>query len=384
MRICVILEGCYPYVTGGVSTWIHQYMKAMPQHEFVIWAIGADAEQRGKYKYELPENVVGIHEIFLDEALRMPFVKGTYKFDQDELKALRECVNCGRPDWELLFRMYHDRKVSPIAFLMSQDFLEILTTICREEYPYTSFSDLFHTIRSMLLPLLLSLIHIFHRSIIMDEDTTESRVVPLEEAFVINEPTTRRELMMEIMYGNPNDYVKQLKEARLNDDTEVVHYAVTALTELQKDYDLKFQELDWKMEKNPKDEKILDDYLELLNRYLGSGIPEGMERTVKLRTYSNMLEKKLNEVGDDLSLLRRKAEVDLQIGEYEVVNEEIGKILELWGKNEAGYLLLLKYYSAIRNREGIDRTMETIERKRIHLSPEGRQAVRFWQKKQGV
>ena len=53
-----------------------------------------------------------------------------------------------------------------------------------------------------------------HRSIIMDEDTTESRVVPLEEAFVINEPTTRRELMMEIMYGNPNDYVKQLKEAR--------------------------------------------------------------------------------------------------------------------------------------------------------------------------
>lgn len=223
-----------------------------------------------------------------------------------------------------------------------------------------------------------------HRSIIMDEDPTESRVVPLEEAFVINEPTTRRELMMEIMYGNPNDYVKQLKEARLNDDTEVVHYAVTALTELQKDYDLKFQELDWKMEKNPKNEKILDDYLELLNRYLGSGIPEGMERTVKLRTYSNMLEKKLNEVGDDLSLLRRKAEVDLQIGEYEVVNEEIGKILELWGKNEAGYLLLLKYYSAIRNREGIDRTMETIERKRIHLSPEGRQAVRFWQKKQGV
>ncbi len=154
MRICVILEGCYPYVTGGVSTWIHQYMKAMPQHEFVIWAIGADAKQQGQYKYELPENVVEIREIFLDEALRMPYLKGSYKFNEKELEALRECVNCGCPDWELLFQMYHDKKVSPIAFLMSQDFLEILTTICREEYPYTSFSDLFHTIRSMLLPLL--------------------------------------------------------------------------------------------------------------------------------------------------------------------------------------------------------------------------------------
>lgn len=219
-----------------------------------------------------------------------------------------------------------------------------------------------------------------HRSIIMDEDPTESRVVPLEEAFVINEPTTRRELMMEIMYGNPNDYVKQLKEARLNDDTEVVHYAVTALTELQKDYDLKFQELDWKMEKDPKDRELLDNYLELLNNYLASGIPEGAERIVKLRTYSDMLEKKIKESGDNLSLMGRKAEVDLQIGEYEVANEEIGKILELWDKNETGYLLLLKYYAAIKSRSGIDKTMETIERKRIHLSPEGRQAVRFWQR----
>lgn len=222
-----------------------------------------------------------------------------------------------------------------------------------------------------------------HRSIIMDEDPTESRVVPLEEAFVINEPMTRRELMMEVMYGNLDDYVKQLKEARMNDDTEVVHYAVTALTELQKDYDLRFQEMDWKMEKDPNSVNLLDDYLDLLNKYLASGIPEGRERTVKLRTYSNLLERKLIETGDDLSLMRQKTEVDLQIGEYEIVNEEITKILELWDKNEAGYLLLLKYYSAIRNRAGIDRTIETIERKRIHMSPEGRQAVRFWQKNQG-
>lgn len=220
-----------------------------------------------------------------------------------------------------------------------------------------------------------------HRSIIMDEDPTESRVVPLEEAFVINEPVTRRELMMEVMYGNLNDYVKQLKEARLNDDTEVVHYAVTALTELQKDYDLKFQELDWKMEKDPQNGDLLDEYLDLLNKYLASGIPEGKERTVKMRTYSDMLERKLEETGNDLSLMRRKTEADLQIGEYEVANEEIRKILEQWDRHEAGYLLLLKYYSAIRNRAGIDKTIEMIGRKRIHLSPEGRQAVRFWQKK---
>ena len=67
---------------------------------------------------------------------------------------MKDFINCRKPDWETLFRMYHDRKVSPIAFLMSEDFLDILVQICKEEYPYTAFSDLFHTVRSMLLPVL--------------------------------------------------------------------------------------------------------------------------------------------------------------------------------------------------------------------------------------
>lgn len=54
MRICLVLEGCYPYVHGGVSTWMHGYIQAMPEHEFVLWVIGAHAVDRGKFVYERP------------------------------------------------------------------------------------------------------------------------------------------------------------------------------------------------------------------------------------------------------------------------------------------------------------------------------------------
>ena len=37
LRICLVLEGCYPYVHGGVSTWMHQYITVMKEHEFVLW-----------------------------------------------------------------------------------------------------------------------------------------------------------------------------------------------------------------------------------------------------------------------------------------------------------------------------------------------------------
>ncbi len=154
MRICVILEGCYPYVTGGVSYWIHQYMKAMPQHEFVIWAVGADSSIKGQYKYTLPENVVEVKEVFLGDALKKNGKHKKYKFSPDEIVTLKKLIDCDDPDWEMLFKMYADNGVDPLSFLMSKDFLDILTDICEDEYTYTAFSDFFHTIRSMFLPIL--------------------------------------------------------------------------------------------------------------------------------------------------------------------------------------------------------------------------------------
>ena len=155
MRICLILEGCYPYVHGGVSTWMHQYIKEMKEHEFVLWVIGAHAEDKGKFVYELPENVVEVKEVFLDDALH---VKDTGKllhiFTREEQDSLRELMDCGRPDWEVLFRLYHDKKINPMSFLKSEEFLEILEKSCQEKYPYTAFADAFHTMRSMLLPVL--------------------------------------------------------------------------------------------------------------------------------------------------------------------------------------------------------------------------------------
>ena len=154
MRICVILEGCYPYVTGGVSSWIHQYIQAMPQHEFVIVAIGASSEMKGQFKYTLPDNVVEIKELFLGDALKLEYAPKKHKFTPIEVENLRRFLHCDKPCWEVLFDMYANQKISPVSFLQSKEFLDILTDICKEDYPHTAFSDLFHTVRSMLLPVL--------------------------------------------------------------------------------------------------------------------------------------------------------------------------------------------------------------------------------------
>ncbi len=155
MRICLVLEGSYPYVHGGVSTWMHSYIQNMKEHEFVLWVIGAKAKDKGKYAYELPENVVEIHEVFLDDALKVkPNKKQRVQLDEEEKKACREMMECARPDWNVVCRMFQDKKLNPASFLMGEDFLEAITGLCKEKYPYVPFAETFHTMRSMLLPVL--------------------------------------------------------------------------------------------------------------------------------------------------------------------------------------------------------------------------------------
>lgn len=155
MKICLILEGCYPYINGGVSTWMHQYINEMPEHEFVLWVIGAKAEDRDKFVYTLAPNVVHVEQVFLDDALR---VKDTgvfnHVFTDEEKDALEKLMACKNPDWEKLFEMYQVRKINPMSYLKSESFLEVLTETCRKEFPYMAFSDTFHSVRSRLLPVL--------------------------------------------------------------------------------------------------------------------------------------------------------------------------------------------------------------------------------------
>ncbi|RBP47511.1 glycosyltransferase involved in cell wall biosynthesis [Roseimicrobium gellanilyticum] len=71
--ICLLLEGTYPYVSGGVSTWVHQIITAMPQVTFGIFYIGSEKGEDTSYKYEIPENVLVLEELYLFE--RTPTVK---------------------------------------------------------------------------------------------------------------------------------------------------------------------------------------------------------------------------------------------------------------------------------------------------------------------
>ena len=60
--ICFICEGSYPYIIGGVSSWVHELILSNPEHFFKILCIIPN-KKFAKVKYNVPKNVLEIKDI---------------------------------------------------------------------------------------------------------------------------------------------------------------------------------------------------------------------------------------------------------------------------------------------------------------------------------
>lgn len=160
MKICIVAEGCYPYVVGGVSSWIHSLIKAFPEHEFVVLAILANRSFRGKFAYELPENLSQVHEVYLEDydwCSKKTDRKRRKQLSNEEYEAVLSLLINQNVKWSVLFNLFQKREFSLNEFLMGPEFLRAVRECYQINYPEAVFSDFLWTMRSIYLPLFLAL-----------------------------------------------------------------------------------------------------------------------------------------------------------------------------------------------------------------------------------
>lgn len=109
MRICIVAEGCYPYVVGGVSSWVNSMIKTFPDYQYTVLSIVANRSFRGKFVYDLPENIVEVHELYLEDydfrgtqSNKMRKIKMT----DTEFEAIKSLLINQKVDWDTLFHFF--------------------------------------------------------------------------------------------------------------------------------------------------------------------------------------------------------------------------------------------------------------------------------------
>lgn len=161
--IALLLEGTFPYVSGGVSSWVNQIIRAYPDYRFAIVFLGSRREDYSVRKYELPANVVHFEEHFLYDDLNKPGEPSTRPgnleafalsssmhehFGQDA--SINEAMRAFRG---LVQDMLPGGKLTLEDFLHSEAAWEIICDRYRRYCTDPSFVDYFWTVRIMHQPL---------------------------------------------------------------------------------------------------------------------------------------------------------------------------------------------------------------------------------------
>jgi polysaccharide biosynthesis protein PelF len=131
--VCLIVEGGYPYILGGVASWMDALMRASPGINFHIVAISISSQQRIR-KYTPPDNVVGITDVILDVC---PIGRSPAKKDRQQLERgvqLMQAALGGNPgtSFEELIDLVHQTGFGRAALLDSKPAWTAMERVYRE------------------------------------------------------------------------------------------------------------------------------------------------------------------------------------------------------------------------------------------------------------
>ncbi|MGN6083347.1 GT4 family glycosyltransferase PelF [Trinickia sp.] len=162
--VCLLLEGTFPFVRGGVSSWVNEMIRAYPNTRFGIVFIGSREEDYSGAAYALPDNVVHFEAHYLYEsapadALPPREIAGdaaafarSAQF-HEALRGARSHADIGKMMSELLPMLGTDGALSEAQFLHSREAWRFIEEQYSQHCTDPSFTDYFWTVRIMHKPL---------------------------------------------------------------------------------------------------------------------------------------------------------------------------------------------------------------------------------------
>jgi len=153
--ILIISEGTFPYVRGGVSSWINQLILGLPNLNFGVVFLGSQKSEYEGIKYDIPDNLVYLYVDYLFEAKKvkkpryMPKQKGF-----EAIKELHKTFTHGNDiPHEIKDLDFYDKVASLKTFLFSESSWEFIQEQYLEHAKDESFIDYFWGVKNMHTPI---------------------------------------------------------------------------------------------------------------------------------------------------------------------------------------------------------------------------------------
>ena len=218
-----------------------------------------------------------------------------------------------------------------------------------------------------------------YKSVTVDEKKVAANTVPIEEALVVNSAKERRTIIMDVLNDNPKEYIEFLQKAGNNEDTEVVHYAVTAMVEISKENDYNLQNFERQYAKDPEDVEVLTQYTDFLWSCLSQNLMQGQVEVLNRELYSSLMLKKMTLSPGSITDFKRAIENELKRKNYTLASERLRQMQETYPDSEEYYLSRLDYLAALGRGDEIKLLLQEINKRHIYLSSTTKGVLAFWE-----
>lgn len=217
-----------------------------------------------------------------------------------------------------------------------------------------------------------------YKAIQRDDSRVSGSTVSMEEALIVNTPKERRALIMDILNDNPKAYVEFLKMAGNNDDTEVVHYAVTAMVHIAKENDQTLWELEQKYAQNPNDPQLLATYCDFLWRCLEQGLMQGQVERMNRNLFDALIQKKMRLGPAVASDYLRCIQNNMELKNYTAAAASLENALRFWPRNEDFLIQKIQYLADLGRGEELQELLSQLEEKDLYLTAKVKEVIAFW------
>ncbi len=154
--VMLLAEGTYPYIRGGVSSWIAQIITELSDIKFGICFLGSNESNYGDILYEFPDNLVHleVHYLFDEDLPDVKKREGDKKAFAtiEKLYESFKDIATDMPD-EIKNVDFYAKDVTFEDFLYSKQAWEFINKIYQENAPDVSFVDYFWTLRDIHKPI---------------------------------------------------------------------------------------------------------------------------------------------------------------------------------------------------------------------------------------
>lgn len=208
----------------------------------------------------------------------------------------------------------------------------------------------------------------------------EMNLVPLEEAIMIDDKDSLRQLLLTVLRGDVSKSINAVSKALNSSDSEASHYAASAIMDVTAEFQNTIQKFQAQLESAPEDREVNQLFIEYLIRMLEAGFLSELE----LKTYVFLLQHTCENVyqvnkdilkpayyGNVVNLLSRIGELQLAVSWVERFQEDYPDHIEM-------YYCVLHFYFETKEKDKFFFYMNKLKSSDITIDKELLELIRIF------